>query len=138
MARKYTQQPPELIEDLTKEALRLVGIKNVPSNQIALLIRLIISGIANYYFYEPDTLINLGFLQFCKSPDKDELFKVKLLRNGKEGVVNANTLWKYYKGELAQEKDFKEILEQFLSELIEYSQAQELDITTLTSKIQKK
>ena len=96
------------------------------------------SGIAFHYFKNPDDLIRVGFLQFEKSPEKSELFKVILLKDMESGVINAETLWKYYKGELRQEAQFKQILDNFLEELIVYSQEQEIDITQLTSSLQKR
>lgn len=136
--RKFREKPPDSIEEITKESLKIIGMENVEEGKVRLLSRLIISGIANYYFHNPDDLIKMGFLQFEKSPNKDELFKVTILRNQEAGVINADTLWKYYKGELHQEAKFKEILDNFLEELINYSQTQEINITQLTSKLQKR
>ena len=137
MARKFIQKPPRLIENIVKESLNIIEEK-MNDDKIRLLLRLVMSGIANHYFKNPDDLIDVGFLRFQKSPDKDELFKVTLLRSQESGVVNANTLWRYYKGELKQEAQFKEILESFLEVLISYSQEQEIDITNLTSRLHKK
>lgn len=137
MARKFTREPPEILENVLKESLKVIGVE-MEEDKAKLLLRLIISGVANHYFYKPDDLIEVGFLQFCKSPDKDELFRVNILRDKESGVVNANTLWRYYTGQLQQEKDFKGILENFIEELINYSQEQEIDITKLTSKLQKR
>lgn len=136
--RKLIEKPPDIIEGVTKESLRIVGLEDIEEGKVKLLSRLIISGIANHYFRNPDDLIKMGFLQFEKSPEKDELFKVTILRNKDAGVINADTLWKYYKGELHQEAKFKEILDNFLEELINYSQDQEINITQLTSKLQKR
>ena len=136
--RKFREVPSDILENITKESLNIIGIEDIEEGKVKLLSRLIISGIANYYFHNPDDLIKMGFLQFEKSPDKDELFKVTILRNKEAGVVNADTLWKYYKGELHQEAKFKEILDNFLEELISYSQTQEINITQLTSKLQKR
>lgn len=136
--RKYIEKPPDIIEAITEESLKIIGIEDVDNGKVKLLSRLIISGIANHYFYNPDDLIKMGFLQFEKSPEKNELFKVTLLRDKNAGVVNASTVWKYYKGELHQEEKFKEILDNFLEELIAYSQTQEISITQLTSRLQRK
>ena len=136
--RKFIEKPPDIIERVVKESLDIVGIEEVEEGKIKLLSRLIMSGLAYYYFHNPDDLIKMGFLQFEKSPDKDELFKVILLRDKEAGVINADTLWKYYKGELHQEAKFKEILDNFLEGLIAYSQEQEISITQLTSTLQKK
>ena len=136
--RKFKEKPPDIIEGVTKESLRIIGLEDTEEGKIKLLSRLIISGIANHYFKNPDDLIKMGFLQFEKSPDKNELFKVTILKDQNAGVVNADTLWKYYKGELHQEAKFKEILDSFLEDLINYSQTQEISITQLTSKLQKR
>lgn len=136
--RKLIEKPPDIIERVTKESLRIVGLENIEDGKIKLLSRLVISGIANHYFKNPDDLIKMGFLQFEKSPDKNELFKVTIIKDKSAGVVNADTLWKYYKGELHQEAKFKEILDNFLEELISYSQTQEINITQLTSRLQKR
>lgn len=136
--RQFRERPPEDIENITKESLKIIGIEGIEEGKVKLLSRLIMSGIANHYFHYPDDLIRMGFLQFEKSPDKNELFKVTILKDKEAGVVNADTLWKYYKGELHQEAKFKEILDNFLEELISYSQTQEINITQLTSRLQKR
>ena len=136
--RQFRERPPEDIENITKESLKIIGIEDIEEGKVKLLSRLIMSGIANHYFHYPDDLIRMGFLQFEKSPDKNELFKVTILKDKEAGVVNAGTLWKYYKGELHQEARFKEILDNFLEELISYSQTQEINITQLTSRLQKR
>ena len=137
MVRKFNKEPPEVLENILKESLEVIGVK-MKKDKAKLLLRLIISGIANHYFYKPDDLIDIGFLRFCKSPNKDELFRVNILRDKESGVVNADTLWKYYTGQLKQEQDFKGILDNFLQELIDYSQEQEIGIAHLTSKLQRK
>jgi len=134
MARKLEQKPASNLEDIMEECLQIAGIETSPEKS-KLLLRLIISGIADYYFFNPDHVIDVGFIRFEKSPEKNELFKTTILRNKESGVVNAQTLWRYYKGELQQEAQFKEVLDNFLKELIEYSQSQEIDILKLTSKI---
>jgi hypothetical protein len=136
--RKFIEKPPDIIERVVEESLKIIGIEDIEEGKIKLLSRLIMSGLAYHYFNSPDDLIKMGFLQFEKSPDKDELFKITLLRDREAGVINADTLWKYYKGELHQEAKFKEILDNFLEGLITYSQEQEVNITKLTSTIQKK
>ena len=137
MARKFNKEPPEVLEKILRESLKVIDVE-MEKDKAKLLLRLIISGIANHYFHKPDDLVDIGFLRFCKSPDKDELFRVNILRDKESGVVNADTLWKYYTGRLKQEQDFKGILENFLEELINYSQEQEIDITHLTSRLQRK
>jgi hypothetical protein len=137
MTRKFKEREPEILENILKESLTIIGIE-MEEGKMKLLLRLLMSGIAYHYFENPDDLIRIGFLQFEKSPDKDELFKLTLLRDKESGVVNAETLWKYYKGELRQEAQFKEILDNFLEELISYSQTQEISITQLTSSLQRR
>ena len=136
MARKLIPRSPEILEDIVKESLRVIGVEEITDNQGKLLLRLIISGISSHYFFSPDDIFTVGFLQFQKSPDKDELFKVTILRNKEVGVVNADTLYQYYRGELQKESQFKELIDDFLTDLIEYSQYQEMSITELTSKLQ--
>lgn len=137
MARKFKERPASVLENIVKESLDIMDIE-MGTDKIRLLLRLIVSGIAKHYFISPDDIIKVGFLQFEKSPDKDELFKVTLLRDKNAGVINADTLWKYYKGELKQEAQFKEILEGFLEELINYSQEQEIEIMNITNSIEEK
>ena len=136
--RKLVEKSAEIIEEITRESLKIIGIEDIEDGKIKLLSRLIISGISNHYFYNPDDLIRMGFLQFEKSPEKDELFKVTILRDKEAGVINAGALWQYYRGELHQEAEFKEILYKFLKDLINYSQVQEISITQLTSKLQRR
>jgi hypothetical protein len=136
MVRKLTKKPAITIENIMKESISILNEK-MSDDKVRLLLRLAVSGIANHYFKHPDDLIDVGFLRFQKSPDKDELFKVTILRDKKSGVINAEMLWKYYKGELKQEAQFKEILDNFLKELIEYSQEQEINIMNLTNYVEK-
>lgn len=136
--RKLIEKPPDIIERVVEESLKVVGITDIEESKIKLIARLIVSGLAYHYFNNPDDVIKMGFLQFEKSPVKSELFKVTLIANKDVGVVNADTLWRYYKGELHQEAKFKEILDNFLEDLISYSQSQEISITQLTSKLQKR
>ena len=136
--REFRERPPEIIEKIVEESLKVVGIEDIENGKIKLLTRLILSGIANHYFHYPDDLIKIGFLQFEKAPDKEELFKVVILKDEEVGVINADTLWKYYRGELHQEAKFKEILDNFLKELIDYSQSQEISIAQLTNKLHRK
>lgn len=137
MVRKFEKKSSKVLEDIVEESLKIVGIET-DEGKIKLLLRLVMSGIANHYFFSPDDLIEVGFLQFCKSPDKDELFRINILRDKESGVINANTLWKFYKGELQQEKDFKRVLDNFLQELISYSQIQEMSIMNLTNVMEKR
>ena len=135
--RKFTEKPPEILEQIMEDCLDIIGVK-LDEAKIKLLIRLIISGISNHYFFFPDDLIKLGFVEFYKNPDKDELFRVSILRDTESGVVNAETLWKYYKGDIKKEKEIKETLGNFLEDLISYSKEQEKEITQLTSQIEKR
>lgn len=137
MPRKREYKPASFIENIMKISVLTIG-KSAPDSKIRLLARLFISGIADHFFEHPDDIIDMGFVRFEKSPDKDELFKVMIIRNPEAGVVNAGTMWKYYKGELLQEEEFKQVLDNFLTELINYSQEQEIEITKLTSNIQNR
>ena len=83
MAREFIKRTDEIFEDITKKSLGIVGIE-ADKNKVKLLIRLILSGIAQHYFYNPDDIIDVGFLQFSKNPDKDELFKVNIIKSVEE------------------------------------------------------
>lgn len=137
MGRAFKEESAEVIEKIIERSLNIIGAE-FNEGQTKLFLRLIISGIANHYFHNPDDIINVGFLRFEKSPDKNELFKVTIIKNQEVGVVNAETLWEYYNGELKQKQQLKEVLNDFLKELISYSQAQEIDITNLTNSIERK
>lgn len=137
MARELVKKPPETLEKIMEDCLKLIGVE-IGENKIKLLLRLLISGIGNHYFQSPDDLVDIGFLRFQKSPDKDELFKVTILRDNNEGVVNANALWRYYNGDLKRERDLKNSLESFLTNLISYAQEQEIEITKSISQIEKR
>lgn len=137
MARQLIEKPSEILEKITEDCLDLVGVK-LKGEKIKLLIRLLISGIANHYFQNPDDLINMGFLSFQKSPDKTELFRVNLIKDADAGVVNAETVWRYYNGSLGREQQFRQILNSFLENLINYSQEQEIEITKSISQLEKR
>lgn len=137
MGRVFKEESAEVIEKVIERSLNIIGAE-FNEGQTKLFLRLIMSGIANHYFHNPDDIINVGFLRFEKSPDKNELFKVTIIKNQEVGVVNAETLWEYYNGELKQKQQLKEVLNDFLKELISYSQAQEIDITNLTNSIERK
>lgn len=137
MARKFKEEPPEKLEQIMEDCLDIIGVK-LDEVKIKLLLRLIMSGIAYHYFINPDDLIKVGFLSFSKIPEKDELFKVSIIRDEKSGVKNAETLWKYYKGDIKKEKEIKETLGNFLEDLINYSKEQEKEITKLTSQLEER
>lgn len=137
MGREFKEREEGVIEKIINKSLEIIGSK-FKEGQAKLFLRLIISGIANHYFHNPDDIINVGFLRFEKSPDKNELFKVTIIKNQEAGVVNAETLWEYYSGELKQKQQLKEVLNNFLEELINYSQAQEIEIMNLTNDIERK
>lgn len=138
MVRKQEKINPKLLEGIVRDSLASVGIEEENKEKSAILLRLFLSGIGQHFFHHPDDIFEVGFLRLEKSPDKDELFKVKILRNPEEGIINAETLWKYYRGEILQENKFREVIEGFMTELIRYSQEQEINITNLTSTIEKK
>ena len=138
MVRKQIKKDSIILENISEECIRALALeKHVKREKSDLYFRLLLSGIARHFFYSPDDIFEIGFLRLEKSPNKDELFKVTILKDVDVGVVNADTLWKYYRGELLQESKFKELIENFMTELISYSQAQEMNITQLTRKINK-
>lgn len=136
MSRNFTYKKSTDIEDIVKECLARIGITEVSKNQVALLTRLIFSGISNYFFNKPDNKITMGYIELMKNPQKEQLFAINLLKNQKEGVINANTLWRYYKGELATEAELKVIIDEFMQDLLNYSQQQEIEIDNITKKLQ--
>ena len=135
--RKIEKQDKSVIEDIMKESLKNVGLTEVKDETSALLLRILFSGISNHFFLEPDTEIDVGFLKFKKSPNLDELFTVGINRDLEEGVVNAGAMYKYYTGGFASEKKMKSIVENFVDELLLYSQEQNMKITGLTSKLSR-
>lgn len=136
MAREIRTVDKKVIENIITDTLRKFGIE-LEKDEAALMLRLFLSGISKYFFDEPDTRIELGFMSLQKSPDLDELFSIRIIRNLEEGVVNADTMYKYYKGEIITEKKIKGIVEGFVDELLTYSQEQNKEITLLTSKLGK-
>ena len=136
MAREIRTVDKKVIEDIITDTLRKFGIE-LEKDEAALMLRLFLSGISKYFFDEPDTRIELGFMSLQKSPDLDELFSIRIIRNLEEGVVNADTMYKYYKGEIITEKKIKGIVEGFVDELLTYPQEQNKEITLLTSKLGK-
>lgn len=138
MTRKLTKVNKEVIESIVEDSLRRAGIKKVKKEAAAILLRLIVSGIANYFYDNPDDFIDVGFIRFKKNPQKEEVFAVDLLANEQEGVINADTLNRYYKGELIAEEKLKGLMDGFVNELLFYSQAQNDKITNMTSTLQIK
>ena len=136
MARKIKEHKAIDIEEIVEECFKRIGVANAKQEQIALFSRLLFSGISRYFFLHPDNAVNLGYLRFSKSPDIDELFRVHIVRNGKVGIVNADTLWKYYKGDIIHREKIEEVVNNFVNELLVYSQQQEQDISKLTRKLE--
>ena len=136
MARKFISRKPEDLENIVIECLHRIGISDVSDKQVALLTRLIFSGIANYFFNKPDYKIKMGYIEFMKNPEKEQLFAVNILKDEEEGVINADTLWRYYKGELATEAKLKVVIDEFMQDLLQYSQQQETEINSITKKLQ--
>ena len=93
MAREIRTVDKKVIEDIITDTLRKFGIE-LEKDEAALMLRLFLSGISKYFFDEPDTRIELGFMSLQKSPDLDELFSIRIIRNLEEGVVNADTMYK--------------------------------------------
>ena len=137
MGRKREEKEPIILENISEKCFKAIGLE-VPREKSNLFARIFLSGISHYFFFSPDDIIKMGFLKIEKSPEKNELFKVTIQKNLEAGVVNAETLWKYYTGELIQETKFKEIIQNFMEELISYSQTQEESITKLTNNLQRK
>lgn len=138
MTRKLTKVNKEVIESIVEDSLKRAGIKKVKKEGAAILLRLIISGIANYFYDNPDDIVDVGFVRFKKNPQKEEVFAVDLLPNEQEGVINADTLNRYYKGELIAEEKLKGLMDNFVNELLSYSQLQSNKITNMTSTLQVK
>ena len=115
--------------------MKRVKIGELKEGRSEWLFRLLISGIAQYFFEKPDNYVDVGFIRFKKNPEKEELFTVEILKDEKVGVVNADTLWRYYTGDLTSEKELKSIIGNFVTELLKYSQNQEEEITNLTGKL---
>ena len=134
MVRKVTRRPPSDIEDIFKECLERVGIKRTTINQRALLVRLVFSGIASYFFYNPNVKIRTGYIEFKKNPEKKQIIPINILKSENQGIVNADTLWRYYKGELASEAQLKEVIDEFVHNLLEYAQMQEFNIAEINQK----
>lgn len=137
MGRKREEKEPIILENISEKCFKAIGL-DVSREKSNLFARIFLSGISHYFFFRPDDIVKIGFLKLEKSPEKNELFKVTIQKNLEAGVINADTLWKYYTGELIQESKFKEIIQNFMEELISYSQVQERDITNLTNTIQRK
>lgn len=133
--RKIIERDCKELEKITSSSLAKVGLKRVSKAKAALLMRLVFSGVSRYFFLNPDTAINLGFLKFKKSPKKEEMFTVTINPSVPDGVVNADTMWRYYTGELAKKEELKEVLNKFVEELLSYSQMQEVQIAQLTSNL---
>lgn len=137
MVRKIKKVNKEVIEELIREALLHIGIK-AKEDQCNLFLRLFIGIVANYFFESPDNEVEVGFVKFKKNPNKKELFTVELIPNNEVGVVNADTLLRYYTGDLGSEQILKETMENFVNELLSYSQAQSNNITVLTSQLRER
>ena len=135
MTRKFKKVNPVKVEEIVTNSLKIVGLHEVVKDKVSLLTRLIFSGLAYYFYEHPDSLIDLGYLRIRKNPDKEELFAVNILRDDR--VVNAESLWKYYTGELQSKEELKSLLEGFVNELLVYSQIQETKISSLSNKISK-
>ena len=110
----------------------------MPDNNVSLFIRLLFSGLSSYFFRNPDDIIDLGYMRLKKNAEVDELFAVEILRDKEESVVNADTLYKFYKGELISEKEIKKVVEGFANELLSYSEMQNEKISNLTYKLNKR
>ena len=138
MARKLKKVNGAVFEQLVKDSFERVGIESVDKDRIALFARLVLGGIANYFFNSPDDLVEIGFFRFKKNPEKEELFAVEIIKNEEAGIINADTLYRYYTGDLTSEQAIKKTMNNFVNELLTYSQSQNSSITKLTSKLKKR
>ena len=138
MSRKLNKVTEEIIISLLRDSLKRSGLDNIPDNNVSLFIRLLFSGISSYFFRNPDDIIDLGYMRLKKNAEVDELFAVEILRDREESVVNADTLYKFYKGELISEKEIKKVVEGFANELLSYSEMQNEKISNLTYKLNKR
>ena len=132
--RKIEEKSLSIIERIVEDSLLHVGF-NPTSDQSALLLRLIFSGIGSHFFFEPDTKFKIGFIEVMKSPEVDELFNVKIVRSPEDKIVNADTLYKYYKGDLARAEQLRDILDTFVNDLLKYAQGQEVSIASTVNRI---
>lgn len=138
MSRKLNKVTEEVVIALLRDSLKRSGLENMPDNNVSLFIRLLFSGLSSYFFRNPDDVIDLGYMRLKKNAEIDELFAVEILRDKEESVVNADTLYKFYKGELISEKEIKRVVEGFANELLSYSEMQNEKISNLTYKLNKR
>lgn len=138
MSRKLNKVTEEVVIALLRDSLKRSGLENMPDNNVSLFIRLLFSGLSSYFFRNPDDIIDLGYMRLKKNAEIDELFAVEILRDKEESVVNADTLYKFYKGELISEKEIKKVVEGFANELLSYSEMQNEKISNLTYKLNKR
>ena len=137
MARKIKKVNKEVLEELVRKCLLHIGME--PSDQECnLFLRLFIGAISDYFFRFPDNEVEVGFVKFKKNPEKRELFAIELMPHEEVGVVNAKTLYEYYTGDLTSKEVLKEAMNNFVNELLAYSQVQSNKITTLTSRMQER
>lgn len=134
MKRKIEERSLSIIEKVVGDSLRQVGLE-ASSEQTALLLRLIFSGIGSHFFFDPDSKFKIGFIEIAKSPNIDELFNVNIIRSEQDKVINADMLYKYYKGDLAREEQLKTVLDTFVNELLAYAQGQEVSIASTMNTI---
>ena len=138
MERKLNKVDEGIIIDLLTDSLKRAGLNDLPENNAKLFIRLLFSSISDYFFCNPDNIIDLGYLRLKKNSNVNEMFAVEILRSETEDVVNANTLYKFYKGELISEKEIKKVVEGFANELLSYSEVQNEKISDLTHQLNKR
>ena len=137
MKRKFTTIKDRVLEEIVRDSALRVGIGALNETQTAMLIRLIFSGISNYFYNSPDNVVELGYMKVRKNPEKEQLFAVDLQENNADSISNAETLYRYYKGDMKAEKELKETMNTFINELLIYSQVQSNNITKLTGKLRK-
>ena len=138
MARKFKTIDGKVFEQLIQDSLERVGVEGVRREQAALFLRLTLGGIATHFFNSPDDLVDVGFFRFKKNPDKNELFAVDIRKDENAGVINADTLYRYYTGDLASEQALQNTMNNFVNELLSYSRNQSNSISKLTGNLKKR
>jgi len=134
MARKLKEVEQSTLEERIRESFKSIGY-NLTNEESALVLRILVSEIAYYFFKNPDDVVQVGFVKFGKSPRKEELFNVEIVYNQEEGILNARALNDFYRGKRINEVKLKSIIDNFIEELLNYSQIQELEASQTANKI---
>lgn len=134
MVRKLKEVEQSTLEERIRESFKLIGY-DLTNEESALVLRILVSEIAYYFFKNPDDVVQVGFVKFGKSPRKEELFNVEIVYNQEEGILNARALNDFYRGKRINEVKLKSIIDNFIEELLNYSQIQELEASQTANKI---